>query len=87
VADNQLVAVSPYGPLADLAFETYDLTAHGRHLEALAEADRAEFVVHLFGDHRTARVIRLGRVYALAALGRLDEALAVGEALVAETEK
>jgi diguanylate cyclase len=85
VAGNQLVAVSPYGPLADLAFETYDLTAHGRHLEALAEADRAEFVVHLFGDHRTARVIRLGRVYALAALGRLDEALAVGEALVAET--
>jgi diguanylate cyclase len=84
MADNRLVPVSPYGPLAGLAMEVHDLTSHGRHPEALLEADRAEFVVDLFGDDRTGRVIRLGRVYALAALGRLDEALAVGEALAAE---
>lgn len=84
MVDNQLVAVSPYGPLGDLSMDVHDLTSHGRHLEALLEADRTEFVVSLLGDLRTARVVRFGRVYALAALGRLDEALAVGEALAAE---
>jgi diguanylate cyclase len=84
VADNQLVPVSPYGALPGLAMDTYELTSRGRHPEALLEADRAEFVADLLGDHRTARVVRLGRVYALAALGRLDEALAIGESLAAE---
>jgi diguanylate cyclase (GGDEF)-like protein len=86
VTDNQLVAISPYGPLAGLGLEVHDLTSHGRHPECLLAADRGEFVAALFGDFRTLRVIRLGRVYALSALGRLDEALAVGEALASEQD-
>ena len=45
----------------------------------LGEHDEA--VTALLGDERTARMIRLGRMYALVNLGRLDEALTLGEEL------
>jgi len=81
---GEVVAISPYGPLAELALGVHDLTMNGRSPECLIEADRAEFLCVLFGDDRTIRVINIARIYALAALGRLDEALAVGEALLAQ---
>ena len=75
--------VSPYGPFAGLALHVHDLTVRGHHPETLVVADEAEAVAAAFGDFRTVRVSRLGRMYALSALGRLDEALAIGEELSA----
>jgi diguanylate cyclase len=82
--DRLPVPVSPYGPLAGLALHVHDLTLHGRDPECLIAADEAEAVAALFGDERTIRMIRMARVYALGALGRLDEALTVGEELAAQ---
>src|SRR3982750_1258484 len=76
------VPVSPYGPYAGLALHVHDLTIRGHHTETLIAADEAESITGLFGDRRTRRVSRLGRMYALKALGRLDEALAIAEELV-----
>src|SRR5687767_14929000 len=78
------VLVSPYGPFADLALHVHDLTIRGHHAETLLAADEAEAVTLMLGDRRTHRVSRLGRMYALSALGRLDEALAIAEGLVAD---
>jgi diguanylate cyclase len=72
----------PYGPFADLALRVHDLTVKGRHPEALRVADETEWVATLFGDEGTARMIQVGRMYALLALGRFEEALVVGEGLV-----
>ncbi|WP_033341740.1 tetratricopeptide repeat-containing diguanylate cyclase [Catenuloplanes japonicus] len=83
-SDRLPVAVSPYGPYPDLALRVHDLTIRGHHTEGLAAADEGEAVLLLLGDQRTWRVARLGRMYALAALGRHDEALTIGEALIAD---
>ncbi|AGL20883.1 diguanylate cyclase [Actinoplanes sp. N902-109] len=72
----------PYGPFAALALHVHDLTIQGRQAETLTAADHAEGVATVLGDLRTVRSVRLGRMYALTALGRLQEALAVGEQLV-----
>ena len=85
VAVNRLpVPISPYGPFASLALHVHDLTIRGHHTETLVAADEAEAITLMLGDHRTRRVSRLGRMYALSSLGRLDEALAIGESLVSE---
>ena len=76
------VLVSPYGPYAGLALHVHDLTIRGHHTETLLAADKAEAITLILGDHRTHRVSRLGRAYALTALGRLDEALGISEDLV-----
>lgn len=83
MTDPHLPAVKvPYGPFAHLALRVHDLTVKGRHPEALRLADETEWVAALLGDESTVRMIRVGRMYAFLALGRLDEALAVGESLV-----
>ncbi|MEV6487204.1 GGDEF domain-containing protein [Actinoplanes sp. NPDC051633] len=71
------VPVSPYGPLGDLALHVHGLTLRGHHPETLIAADEAVAVARLYGDARTERMVEMGRVYALAALGRLTEALSV----------
>ncbi|MEV4704018.1 GGDEF domain-containing protein [Actinoplanes sp. NPDC049316] len=73
----------PYGPYPELALHVHDLTIQGRQAETLTAADEAEGIAAALGDARTIRSIRLGRMYALTALGRLHEALAVGEQLTA----
>ncbi|MFC7533214.1 diguanylate cyclase [Actinoplanes sp. GCM10030250] len=78
------VLVSPYGPYAGLALHVHDLTIRGHHTETLLAADEAEAITLMLGDHRTHRVSRLGRMYALSALGRLDEALRIAEDLIAD---
>ncbi|RSM67824.1 GGDEF domain-containing protein [Actinoplanes sp. ATCC 53533] len=78
------VPVSPYGPFASLALHVHDLTIRGHHTETLLAADAAEAITLILGDHRTHRVSRLGRMYALSALGRLDEALSIAEELAAD---
>jgi diguanylate cyclase len=82
VAGDRLpVPVSPYGPLGDLALHVHGLTLRGHHAETLVAADEAAAVARLYGDARTERMVEMGRVYALAALGRLTEALAVSRRL------
>ncbi|BBH68417.1 hypothetical protein ACTI_51020 [Actinoplanes sp. OR16] len=76
--------VSPYGPHAALALHVHDLTIRGHHTETLLAADHAEAITLMLGDRRTHRVSRLGRMYALSALGRLDEALRIAEDLIAD---
>src|SRR4051812_9031201 len=78
------VLVSPYGPYAGLALHVHDLTIRGHHAETLLAADEAEAITMILGDHRTHRVSRLGRMYALTALGRLDEAFGIAEDLIAD---
>ncbi|RAK26036.1 diguanylate cyclase (GGDEF)-like protein [Actinoplanes lutulentus] len=80
------VLVSPYGPYAGLALHVHDLTIRGHHTETLVAADEAEAITLMLGDHRTHRVCRLGRMYALSALGRLDEALRIAEDLIADQD-
>jgi diguanylate cyclase len=77
------VPVSPYGPYPGLALHVHDLTIRGHHTETLLAADEAEGVALALGDLRTHRISRLGRMYALNALGRLDEALQIAEDLIA----
>ncbi len=76
------VLVSPYGPYAGLALHVHDLTIRGHHTETLLAADEAEAITLMLGDHRTHRVSRLGRMYALRSLGRLDEAMRIAEDLI-----
>jgi diguanylate cyclase (GGDEF)-like protein len=83
VHDSLPVPLSPYGPLGELALRVHDLTIRGHHTETLIAADQAEAVATALGDFRTARTARQGRMYALIALGRLDEALTIGEELSA----
>ncbi|BCJ50532.1 diguanylate cyclase [Actinoplanes sp. NBRC 14428] len=85
MASERLPAVvSPYGPYAGMALHVHDLTIRGHHSETLVAAERAEAILRILGDDRTRRVSRLGRMYALSALGRVDEALRVGEELAAD---
>ncbi|GAB7052452.1 GGDEF domain-containing protein [Catenuloplanes indicus] len=84
-SDRLPVPVSPYGPWPGLALHVHDLTIRGHHTEGLAAADESEGILLILGDQRTWRVARLGRMYALAALGRHEEALGIGEALIADT--
>jgi diguanylate cyclase len=74
--------VLPFGPFGDLALRVHDLTVQGRHPDALRLADETEWIAVALGDDRTVSMIRLGRMYAFIALGRLSEALVVGESLV-----
>ncbi|GAA2479859.1 tetratricopeptide repeat-containing diguanylate cyclase [Winogradskya humida] len=83
--DNLPAVVSPYGAYAGLGLHVHDLTIRGHHGETLIAADAAEGALRILGDGRTYRVSRLGRMYALSALGRPDEALRIGEELVADT--
>ncbi|MGA5299984.1 diguanylate cyclase [Nucisporomicrobium flavum] len=83
-SDHLPAVVSPYGPYAGMGLHVHDLTIRGHHGETLVAADEAEGVLRILGDERTRRVARLGRMYALSSLGRLDEALLIGEELVAE---
>ncbi|WP_067508319.1 diguanylate cyclase [Actinoplanes sp. TFC3] len=87
MAEGRVPAVIlPYGPFAALALHVHDLTIQGRQAETLTAADEAEGIATALGDSRTVQTIKLGRMYALTALGRLPEALAVGEQLVANPE-
>lgn len=81
------VLVSPYGPYASLALRVHDLTLRGHHTESLLAADEAEAILMTLGDLRTHRVSRLGRMYALRSLGRLDEALRIAEDLIADQDQ
>jgi diguanylate cyclase len=75
------VPVNPYGVYAGLGWDVHYYLRDGRYHEALALADENEAIAGLLGDESIKLMIRQGRAYALLALGRLNEALVVVEAL------
>ncbi|WP_229715628.1 GGDEF domain-containing protein [Mangrovihabitans endophyticus] len=75
------VPVDPYGVFTDLGRGVHDRTMNGHHREALRLADEAEAVAAILGDRQVAMVARQGRMYALLALGRLNEALVIAHEL------
>ncbi|GAA2548300.1 hypothetical protein GCM10010435_17200 [Winogradskya consettensis] len=79
--DHLPALILPFGPHVQLALHVHDLTIQGRQAETLRAADAAEGVATALGDLRTVQSIKLGRMYALIALGRLQEALTVGESI------
>jgi diguanylate cyclase len=83
VADANLpAAVHPFGPVAFLADRLHEMVVKGRSTEALLLAERHEWIARALRDDRTVTFISQARMYALLALGRLQEALAVGESLL-----
>jgi diguanylate cyclase len=87
VPDTRLpVPVEPYGVFVALAREVHDRTMNGHHDEALVLADRAEAIAAILGDERAQLMIRQGRMYALLALGRLSEALVIGQTLAEDRQ-
>jgi diguanylate cyclase (GGDEF)-like protein len=77
------VRVSPFGPLQPLGRRLHELNNARRCLEMLALADGYEAAARAFGDHRTVRFVIQCRMYGYYWLGHYDEALVVGETLLA----
>ncbi|WP_130511680.1 tetratricopeptide repeat-containing diguanylate cyclase [Krasilnikovia cinnamomea] len=80
------VPVSAYGPLDGLAEQVHLMAQSGRASEALDALEVFEPYARAFGDTKTAAFLRQGRMYAYLYLGRIPEAIAVGEQLLADNE-
>jgi diguanylate cyclase (GGDEF)-like protein len=81
------VPIPAFGIFATFGNRVHHLTAGGRNVEALALADELEPVARVLDDDRGIAMIVQGRMYALAALERLPEALATGDALLASHQR
>lgn len=82
-ADPRLPVVpQPLGPFWILVLRMHELTIKGRNPEALRGADVLELIGRTIGDEPTQRFAIQIRMYALMGLGRLEEALTAGEALL-----
>jgi len=82
VGDRLPVPVSPFGPMGAFGFRVHDLNLKGDAWEALRAADGFECVATLAGDERAVTLLIQGRMYALQAIDRWQEALLVGERLL-----
>jgi len=78
------VPVGSLSPFTELGLRVQRLIVCGRHTEALVLADELGHLATILGDGRTAAMVSNCRMYALIGLERLPEALAVGDALLAE---
>jgi diguanylate cyclase (GGDEF)-like protein len=86
-ADPRLpVPVPAYGPLAALFEHVYELYLTGRTEEALTAAEKHEWIARAFGDEKTVSFLIQGRMYVYLGLGRFQEAIATGEALLRRHE-
>ncbi|WP_412749557.1 diguanylate cyclase [Krasilnikovia sp. M28-CT-15] len=81
------VPVSAYGPLDGLAEQIHLMAQSGRAAEALDALEVFESYASAFGDTKTVGFLRQGRMYAYLYLGRIPEAIAVGERLLADNER
>ncbi|BFU45799.1 diguanylate cyclase [Krasilnikovia sp. MM14-A1004] len=79
------VPVSAYGPLDGLAEQVHLMAQSGRASEALDALEVFEPYARAFGDMKTVGFLRQGRMYAYLYLGRIPEAIAVGEQLLEDT--
>jgi len=76
------VPVSAYGPFIPFSLRVHELSHTGRCHEALAAADAYVAFATAAGDEKTVGFLIQGKMYANLMLGRLTEALAVGEELL-----
>lgn len=81
--DRLPVPMSAFGPLQLLARRVHTLATTGRAPEAIEAADAYLQVAQAVGDHRTAAFLRQGKMYAFLDMGRVEEADAAGERLLA----
>jgi diguanylate cyclase len=75
-----------YGPLHALYNQVYDLYLAGDAEQALAAAEEYEQIARAFGDEKTVSFLVQGRMYVYLGLIRIEEAIAVGEALLRRHE-
>jgi len=76
------VPVTAYGPLHLLARKVHRMANTGQAHEAIIAADAYLVIARTVGDEKTARLLIQGKMYALLAMGRVNEAAALGEELL-----
>ncbi|GLY98127.1 GGDEF domain-containing protein [Actinoplanes sp. NBRC 103695] len=81
--DRLPVPVTAYGPLQLLARRVHILASTGRAPEAIEAADAYLAIARAVHDEKTIGFLRQGKMYAYLDMGRIDEATAVGERLLA----
>lgn len=77
------VPVTAYGPLHLLAKRVHMLASTGRSPEALTAADAYLEIARTVGDERSVRFLVQGKMYAYLDMGRVPEAIDLGERLLA----
>jgi diguanylate cyclase len=82
-ADRLPVPVTAYGPLQLLARRVHMLATTGRSPEALTAADAYLAIARVVGDERSAAFLVQAKMYAYLDMGRVPEAIALGEELLA----
>jgi diguanylate cyclase len=82
--EDGLAPFPPYGVHTALIRSLFELIGRGRYDDALALAEWADAVLGLLGDRQSRLIVGQGRMYALFPLGRVGEALEVGQALALE---
>jgi diguanylate cyclase len=82
-ADRRLpVLVTAFGPLRAFSLRVHELAHTGHCREAIAAADAYYAYAMVVGDEKTASFLLQGKMYAYLMIGRLAEALTVGEELL-----
>jgi diguanylate cyclase len=77
------VPVTAYGPLHLLAKRVHMLASTGKSPEALTAADAYLEIARTVGDERSVRFLVQGKMYAYLDMGRIPEAIDLGERLLA----
>ena len=81
--DRLPVPVTAYGPLQLLARQVHVLANTGRSPEALEAADAFLAIARAVGDDKSAAFLTQAKMYAYLDMGRVPEAVALGEELLA----
>jgi diguanylate cyclase len=72
---------TPFGPLFPYVEHVHDLNLRGHSLEGLRAADAFDMIARVTGDEASRRHLVQARMYCNQALGRYEEALALGRRL------
>nr|BFE77049.1 hypothetical protein GCM10020092_103500 [Actinoplanes digitatis] len=76
------VPVTAFGPLHLLVQRVHRMTEDGRPQQAIAAADAYLVIARTVGDVRSVRFLTQSKMYALLAMGRIGEAMLLGEELL-----